>query len=156
MILDIERNNKKLEICFSSTTGNIDIAARKTEKFLIENSLKDIAFDVILVMREALTNAVKYGSGENSKKKIKYSLKIQSDSLIMRVEDEGKGFDWKKKLKKGIPMTDSSNGRGLAIMKSYFHIIEYNKKGNILILHKKILNGGANGKKSNKKNIQAG
>ena len=153
MILDVERKYKKLEICFSSTTDNIDIAAMETEKFLAENSLKDIAFDVILVMREALINAVKYGSGENLKKKIKYSLKNQGNFLVMKVEDEGEGFDWKKKLKQGIPMTDSSNGRGLAIMKSYFHIIEYNKKGNILTLHKKILNGGANGKKSNKKNI---
>ena len=153
MILNIESKDKKLKICFSSITGNIDIAARKTEKFLVENSLKDIAFDVILVMREALTNAVKYGSGENSKKKVKYSLKIQDDSLIMKVEDEGEGFDWKKILKRSLPLANSSNGRGLAIMKSYFHIIEYNKKGNILYLHKKLLNGGANGEKSNEKNI---
>ena len=153
MILNIERKDKKLEICFSSMTGNIDIAAMETEKFLVENSLKDIAFDVILVMREALTNAVKYGSGENLKKKIKYRLKIQGNSLIMKVEDEGEGFDWKKILKRGLPMADSSNGRGLAIMKSYFRIIEYNKKGNILTLYKKLLNGGANDEKSNKKNI---
>lgn len=134
-------------------TGNIDIAAMETEKFLIENSFKDIAFDVILVMREALTNAVKYGSGENSRKKVKYSLKIEGNFLVMKVEDEGEGFDWKKKLKQGLPMVDSSSGRGLAIMKSYFRIIKYNKKGNVLTLYKKLLNGGVNGKKNNQKNI---
>lgn len=131
---------KSISITFSSTLENIDRICQEVSQFL-DNGFKNMEkhfFAINLVMREALTNAVRHGNELDPQKKVKFFLKIdQKRAIHMVIEDQGDGFDWHK-AKKFPPPDDDEHGRGLAIMTTYFSSCGYNKKGNRLILEKKL------------------
>ena len=93
---------------------------------------KKKTFNIILGIREALINAVIHGSGMDEKKIVKFGLKYGEKNLFIKIEDEGEGFNWRKRKKKP-PLTKES-GRGMAIMKNCFEEVKYNKKGNCVVL----------------------
>jgi serine/threonine-protein kinase RsbW len=91
-------------------------------------------FGVLLIMREALTNAVLYGSRHEEDSKIRYSLILGDGTLTMEVEDDGDGFDWKS-LTAEVPDITAESGRGTAIMTLYASGFRYNEKGNRLAVY---------------------
>ena len=137
-----QSGQESLLLYFPASLENMDYAITEIKKFLIQKKLDEHFFEVILVSREALINAVVYGCESNPEKNVKVELRIESDSLIIEVEDQGKGFDWQSRLKKALPDKEIS-GRGLYIMKTYFNKIFYNKAGNRLTLIKKLFKGTA-------------
>ncbi len=52
--------------------------------------------------------------------------------LTYRIADEGKGFNWKSRVKPGIDVcpTGDASGRGIFLARSFFPDITYNDKGN--------------------------
>ncbi|MBN1850802.1 MAG: ATP-binding protein [Deltaproteobacteria bacterium] len=130
---------KTIILPFPATLENVDRTTRKIEQFLSHAGIKDPSqsFDIVLGMREALNNAVTHGSKKDLKKTVCLTLRMKGDVLIMEVEDEGDGFDWKRCMEKGLPFKEES-GRGLAIMKRFFTSMRYNRKGNKLIMEKRI------------------
>ncbi len=129
-----------ISITFSSTLENIDRICEEVARFL-NQGFKELAehfFAIDLVMREALTNAVRHGNDLDPAKEVKFLLKIdQKKHIQIIVEDQGDGFDWQT-AKKFPPGDDDDHGRGLAIMTTYFSSCGYNPKGNRLILKKKL------------------
>jgi serine/threonine-protein kinase RsbW len=121
----------KLDVFLSPKLRHIDRASEETERFLQENGVTVDPFGVLLVMREALTNAVLYGSRHEEDSQIRYSLRCESGTLTMEVEDDGDGFDWKS-LSTDVPDITSESGRGMAIMTLYSSGYQYNEKGNRL------------------------
>jgi len=117
------------EISFSASLANIDKAANEAQKLLIANGFETQWFNIILAVRETLTNAVLHGCQGDEDKSIKFAMDISGDHLIIDVEDTGEGFDWKTSLDKELPSTQTS-GRGLAIIQKIFDTIIFNKKGN--------------------------
>lgn len=129
-----------IAITFSSTLANIDRICGEVSGFLSQD-FEDLAehfFAIDLVIREALTNAVRHGNDLDPAKKVKFLLKIsQRKRIQIIVEDQGKGFDWQT-AKEFPPGDKDDHGRGLAIMTTYFSSCGYNRKGNRLILEKKL------------------
>jgi len=109
----------------------IDRAGEETERFLEESGAGVSPFGVLLIMREALTNAVLYGSRHEEDSRVRYSLSLGAGSLTMEVEDDGDGFDWKSRTAE-VPDITSDSGRGIAIMTLYSSGFQYNEKGNRL------------------------
>jgi serine/threonine-protein kinase RsbW len=130
---------KTIRLPFSATLANIDKTAREIELFLSKAGIKDASksFDIVLGVREALNNAVTHGSRKDFNKTVSLSLRMENGVLVMEVEDEGDGFDWKAYMKKALPSHEES-GRGLAIMKQFFTSMKYNQKGNKLVMKKVI------------------
>ncbi|MEA1966639.1 MAG: ATP-binding protein [Thermodesulfobacteriota bacterium] len=140
-IFDVSKTEKTMSVIFNSTMKNVDQVCIKTMRFLSDKThgIKGHFFAIHLVLREGLTNAVKHGNKGDPAKVIKYLIKIDSQETIhMEIEDQGKGFDWRKIEEKSPDDTDE-HGRGLMIMKQYFSSYQYNEKGNRLILKKDIL-----------------
>ncbi len=142
---DIYKKDKSLYIEMSSQMALINSIDFETRKFLINNNLKKQIFSVCLILREGLTNAVKHGNNFNCEKIVKYSIKLEKDKLVVVIEDEGKGFNWKEQKTDGSCLIKKHNedevkdsGRGRIIMARYFNDHSYNSKGNILTLKKKI------------------
>ena len=135
----IEKSNDSngIRLSFSATLENVDRAANEVKDFFSRVHVKDRTFDIILGIREALINSVTHGSRKDSKKNVTCTLRLEGDELIVEVEDEGAGFDWKARLDKNLPTREES-GRGLALMKESFSKIKYIEKGNRLILIQKI------------------
>ena len=128
---EVNRTAGRLDILLSPKLRYIDRAGEETERFLQENAVAVNSFGVLLIMREALTNAVLYGSRHDEDSQVRYSLRFESSTLTMEVEDDGDGFDWKS-LSTEVPDIGSECGRGMAIMTLYSSGFQYNDKGNRL------------------------
>jgi len=98
----------------------IDIAKRSgmnPEKF---NNLS-------LSFSEALSNSIIHGNKCDPQKKIKITIDVNEQKMIIKIKDEGKGFD----LKSVPDPTKDENilkesGRGIHIMKSFLDDLYYN------------------------------
>ena len=94
-------------------------------------------FGIKLALEEGIVNAIKHGNGMDPSKNV--FVKCEYDGNLVRViiEDEGPGFD-----PHDVPdPTDESNlekpsGRGLMLMRAFMTNIEYNDKGNRVLLEK--------------------
>jgi len=122
-----------LTILFSSALEQVDAVSRETENFLLRLGIQEKAFRILLSMREALTNAILHGNQENPQKMIRYRVHLDEGDLVMEVEDEGAGFDWKQHIKRK-PRVSSESGRGLFIMRQYASDVRFNERGNRLVL----------------------
>lgn len=130
-IFEVSRAEGRLDIFISPKLRYIDRAGEETERFLEKSGAGVSPFGVLLIMREALTNAVLYGSRHEEDSRIRYSLRSEPGRLTMEVEDDGDGFDWKS-LTGDVPDITSESGRGTAIMTLYSSGFHYNEKGNRL------------------------
>lgn len=139
-IFKVQKTDDSISFTFSSTMTNIDDVVEQTSLYLQQkfNSIATDLFSVNLVLREALTNAVRHGNKGDPKQNVRFSLTIvNNEDMNLVIEDEGEGFDWKG-LKTQTLGEDEDHGRGIMIMKAYFNKVSYNDKGNILYLGKKI------------------
>ncbi len=137
MTLDIFHSQTEVVLSFSATLENIDRAADETKRFLAGLDAKGHAFGVVLAVREALANAVVDGSRLDASKTVAYAVRLEGKSIVMEIEDEGDGFDWRSHLGKK-PAPDSESGRGVAIMEKYCEEVSYNDRGNKVVLKKRI------------------
>ncbi len=94
-------------------------------------------FDVKLALEEAVSNAIKHGNQLDSTKRVKVEFSADEGESVIRVEDEGEGFD-----PANIPdptldeNIESSSGRGIALMRAAMDSVEHNEKGNVVTLVK--------------------
>jgi serine/threonine-protein kinase RsbW len=82
---------------------------------------------LMLSVTEATTNAIIHANSCDVNKKVNIYVNIENDSLIIKVKDEGKGFDPSKIPDPTEPenlMKDS--GRGLYLMRVYMDDVKYN------------------------------
>lgn len=85
---------------------------------------------VLLVVSEAVLNAIEHGNKNDFHKNVKIKASCLSNDLIIEVEDEGEGFDFSKvpdpreraNLKKEA-------GRGIFIMKSICNRLNFRDRG---------------------------
>lgn len=122
-----------LSILFSSALEKIDAVSRETEKFLSHLGIQEKAFRILLSMREALTNAILHGNQGNPQKLVRYRVHVEEGDLVIEVEDEGTGFDWKRHMKRK-PRANAESGRGLLIMQQFASDVCFNERGNRLVL----------------------
>ncbi len=94
---------------------------------------KDIGLDddklnaLLLAITEATTNAIIHGNKSDINKNVNINVDVLKDKLVIKVKDEGAGFDVSKVPDPTEPenlLKDS--GRGIYLMKVYMHDIKYN------------------------------
>jgi anti-anti-sigma factor len=130
-MLEVQESQDRLFIRMPSSRKNIDAACRQAEDFLDRTGFKDHRFEILLVLREALNNAVIHGNQELPEKIVQLSLAGEPGALAIQVKDQGSGFDWKTALNKPVSC-DRPSGRGLAILKHYLKNLTFNTAGNML------------------------
>lgn len=136
-MIDITKNPGRLNIYLNADVKKIDDVCKEVRHFLASmNVVKD--FDIILLIREALINAIVHGSGSDTKKRVQCELWFEGFELIVKVSDQGPGFDWKSQFQEEVELS-STSGRGLPIMNLYATRVEYNERGNEVILVKNIM-----------------
>lgn len=92
---------------------------------------KECTFAIRLALEEALVNAHRHGNRCNPDKSIAISYQIDRQRAVIRVRDEGSGFD-----PTGIPDPTCPEriclptGRGIMLMRSYLNEVTYNAIGN--------------------------
>jgi serine/threonine-protein kinase RsbW len=97
-----------------------------------------LAYHLDLVLTEATTNAIQYGSPTDAKQSVRVCLSIDDKTLCVRVFDHGQGFDLN-----AVPTLDlddlDERGRGMFLIRSLMDSVEYRKteNGNVLEMRKK-------------------
>ena len=108
----------------------------KVKKFLEDTfslfNIKRVFFNkVYLCISEAVVNAIEHGNHNIFQKIVEIVLYYTEDQMVVRVCDEGSGFNYKcvidPTLKENIK---KESGRGIHIIRSFSDKTEYNKKGN--------------------------
>jgi serine/threonine-protein kinase RsbW len=94
---------------------------------------QDDVFAVHLALEEAFLNAVKHGNKMDASKKVTVEYTVDQEKVEICVRDEGKGFD-----PGAVPdprVGDNlyrPEGRGLLLISSYMHTVEYTSGGTCL------------------------
>jgi len=94
---------------------------------------QDDIFAVHLALEEAFQNAVKHGNRMNPAKKVMIDYAVDPEKVEVCMTDEGTGFD-----PRSVPDPRVGEnlyrpaGRGLLLIRSYMHTVEYNEQGNSL------------------------
>jgi anti-sigma regulatory factor (Ser/Thr protein kinase) len=90
-------------------------------------------FAAELLLREALTNAVRHGSHDNPARSVRCALRMKGRRLIIAVGDEGEGFDWRTR-QKSVADACACSGRGMEIYRTYANRVRFNSRGNAVTL----------------------
>ncbi|HBK89651.1 MAG: ATP-binding protein [Cyclobacteriaceae bacterium] len=79
----------------------------------------DIYGNIMIAVTEAVNNAIKHGSGNDSKKNVSLSLSLEDSTIRFRVEDQGGGFDYEHLPDPTAPENiEKPGGRGIFLMKN--------------------------------------
>lgn len=111
-------------------------AARKVEERIVRQAKAmgyspRCVFGIRLALEEALVNAFKHGNRGDRSKRIFVSYAITPQRVVVRVRDEGPGFDPGK-----VPDPTSPSrvclpcGRGIMLMKAYLDEVTFSEQGN--------------------------
>jgi serine/threonine-protein kinase RsbW len=104
---------------------------------------KDTQHSVELAMREALANAIKHGNRQDPEKQVYVDLAVEDDELVIRVEDEGVGFDPGKVRDPLAPENLlNRNGRGILFMNKFMDHIHYGSRpsgGTVVTLRRRVV-----------------
>ncbi|HSF41079.1 MAG TPA: ATP-binding protein [Thermoanaerobaculia bacterium] len=135
----------RFHLSIGSRFENIELV-----QVVLKNALVRLGVDedkrhwIDLAVREAVANAIKHGNEQNPDKKVLVDLRVEGEDLVIRVQDEGAGFDpdhIPDPLDPGNILR--SNGRGIFYMKSFMDEINYGSApdGGTLVTLRKRLSG---------------
>jgi serine/threonine-protein kinase RsbW len=95
-------------------------------------------FAIHLAAEEAIVNAIVHGNRLDPEKTVHVCCEVSHDLARIEITDEGQGFnpelvpDCTQEERLEVP-----SGRGVMLMKSFMTRIEYNAKGNSVLLEKR-------------------
>ena len=98
----------------------------------------DVISDMNLVYEELISNAFQHGNREDERKRIDVGICLARGEVILRVEDEGEGFDVSKVdflLSPG--QMYGERGRGFYMVRNIVDDIDFNERGNCITVRKK-------------------
>ncbi len=107
----------------------------------VENAIDNITGDarinqdnygkILIATLEAVNNAIIHGNKSDANKHVKIEILLKDNRLVIKVTDEGKGFNPKEIPDPTRPENiEAINGRGIFLMQKLADEIEFNKKGN--------------------------
>ncbi|MCX5665530.1 MAG: ATP-binding protein [Candidatus Omnitrophica bacterium] len=94
-------------------------------------------FDIRLCVEEVLRNAITHGNDNDKELSVQVSYWLEGDSLVIEVEDQGKGFDAGKVPDPTIDKNlMKGSGRGVYLVRKLMDKMEFNDRGNRVRLTK--------------------
>src|SRR6185369_13599296 len=91
---DLADESKTVQQVFDSTLDSVDHAERMALELARESGFEEADLDRIgMSVRECMVNAVVHGNRYNSHKKVQFAVSRTPDSLVVRIADQGEGFD---------------------------------------------------------------
>ncbi|HEX5760833.1 MAG TPA: ATP-binding protein [Thermoanaerobaculia bacterium] len=117
----------RVHLAICSRFENIELV-----QVVLNDALEGMGIDddtrhwVGLAVREAVANAIKHGNRQDPGKQVEVDWAVEGSELIVRVRDEGEGFD---AARLDNPLAPENllkpNGRGIFYMKSFMDRIDY-------------------------------
>ena len=122
--VDIKVPNQTRYLCLIGHIGeNIALTLRD-----YSGDREKLAFDLNLVLTEAMANAIQHANEDNPAKEVHIEISIVSQRLFIRVFDFGTGFDVHQYIKPSNPLDE--HGRGIYLIHTIMDEILYNQTEN--------------------------
>lgn len=109
---------------------------------------EDCIFEFKVILNELIINAMRHGNKGVESKQVHIAAGISEKGYVfIIIEDQGEGYDYRRLLHKQCCFSDvldtdvcdmKETGRGIMIVKSLCDCIKYNKKGNKVVVLKKV------------------
>ncbi len=135
--------NSLLRLSIGSNLDQVDLAAT-----VMQSTLEQVAVDseqthwLVMSVREAVINAIKHGNREEPGKRVLMAMDLEGEDLVVRVEDEGRGFDPDSLPDPTAPENLlRPSGRGIFMMRQFADSIEYSfpsERGTVVTMRKRI------------------
>jgi len=122
----------KLESNISESARVLDFVDQINDDIGLDDDLKS---RMEMVLSEAVTNSIIHGNKEDLDKSVIVTTVISDESIVIKVTDEGEGFDYTVKP----DPTDAENllkigGRGLFIIEKMADDVIYKNEGRTVII----------------------
>lgn len=102
------------------------------EKFHLDD---DIYGNIMIAVTEAVNNAIKHGSHNDSSKNVSISLSLDDSMIKFRIEDEGPGFNYHDLPDPTAPENlEKPGGRGIFLMKHLSDEVDFKEGGRVVEL----------------------
>ena len=148
--------NHRFHLAIGSRFENIELV-----QVVLNDSLEQLGMggeerqSVDIAVREAVANAIKHGNRQDPGKKVRVDAEVAGEDLVIRVEDEGMGFDPSAIQNPLAPENLlKPNGRGIFYMRSFMDEIHYGPRpggGTVVTLRKRL--GGPQGNRAERQGI---
>jgi len=124
-------------LAISSEIVNLRVVEKELDDLSLELGIAEDNYGKIMVCAmEAVNNAIIHGNKSDKGKSVKIVMKNEGNELIITVEDEGSGFKPAEIPDPTKPENiEALSGRGVFLMSRLADKIEFNDKGNIVIMH---------------------
>ncbi len=96
---------------------------------------EDLAYRALLLVTEAVTNAMEHGNALDASKNVTLDVEAAPERVVVRVEDEGDGFDPARApdaVEDGDPLSEGH--RGLFLMRAYAQDVRFEQQGRRIVL----------------------
>ncbi len=136
-------SNQRVEVTLESQLDSVSLAEEMCTRIAAAAGFDDDdCFKIGMSVREGVINAYNYGSQKQPGKKIFLTFEITPEKLIVRVQDQGKGFRLEDVPD---PLADEnllkSSGRGIFLMRSFmdeFDVQRVESGGAIIVMAKRL------------------
>jgi len=133
----------QVHVAIASRLENIELVQVAIESSLDLLDLEETTSHRIgLAVREAVANAIKHGNREEPDKTVEVDCVFESNQVVVRIEDEGQGFD-PEKLPDPLKPENllKPNGRGVFVMNQFMDEIHYTFRpgGGTIVTMKKLI-----------------
>ena len=116
-------------------------AIERTVASLVERG-RAVGFDDNLLrlnlrvgLTEALANAMLYGNNRDPRKRVRVEAEIEPERIMIRVTDEGRGFDPEQVDDPTKPANlHKIGGRGIFLIRKLMDRVEFNDRGNSILM----------------------
>ncbi len=103
---------------------------------------EDVREGIDLAVREAVANAIKHGNKQDPDKQVHVDLLLEGDELIIRIADEGAGFDPSAVPDPLAPENIlRTNGRGILFMRKSVDDVQFSVQpegGTVVTMRKRL------------------
>lgn len=94
-----------------------------------------LRFNFRVGVTEALANAMLYGNGRDPHKRVRLDARLGPDAIMVRVTDEGRGFDPRVIPDPRLPAHRvRTGGRGIFLIRRLMDRVEFNHRGNAITM----------------------
>jgi serine/threonine-protein kinase RsbW len=135
-----------VRMSLSSRFENIEMAQHLCGKLLEGREVsEETKHWILMALREALANAIKHGNDQDLAKRVHVEMRVDQNTLQVRIRDEGNGFDPERVSDPLAPENRlKTSGRGIFYMKTFMDDVRFGRHegGGMEIVLTKHLNAG--------------
>ena len=124
-----DSTTSRVSLTLTSTIESVDTVERTAEDFAQRAGFNtDTVPNIVMAVREAVINAVLHGNAYDPSKNILVSFETSSDSLTVRICDQGAGFDSSSLPDPLAPENLlRGSGRGIFLIRAFMDEVHFRK-----------------------------